>query len=110
MDAAWRRFLPGYLLTVIIVHCHTQSDPANDKIFQKEKTLFFPSSKGCLEASVIFLNTSGVSLQAVMAVNTKKRLSGLCKTYRAEYKDNVGVFVELEYINCMNNILICSCS
>ncbi len=51
-----------------------------------------------------------MSLQAVMAVNTKKRLSGLCKTYRAEPKDNVGVFVELKYIKCINNILIRSCS
>ncbi len=37
-----------------------------------------------------------MSLQAVMAVDTKKRLSGLCETYRAEPKNNVGRFVELK--------------
>ena len=50
-----------------------------------------------------------MSLQAVMAVNTKKRLPGFCKTYRAEPKDTVGVFVELEYIKCIK-CLIRSCS
>ena len=73
------------------------------------------SFKWCLKASVIseillrgvyykLLQVQlvyGVSLQAVMAANTKKRLFGLCKTYRAEPKDNVGVFVELEYIKCI---------
>ena len=39
----------------------------------------------------------------MMAANTKKRLSGLCKTYRADPEDNVGV-AELEYIKCITNI------
>ena len=44
-----------------------------------------------------------MSLQAVMAVNTKKRLSGLCKTYRATPKDNDRMFVELKYKSCIIN-------
>ena len=42
----------------------------------------------------------------MMAANTKKRLSGLFETYRADPKDNVGVFVELEYVNSINNIFL----
>ena len=46
----------------------------------------------------------GVPLQAVMAANTKKRLFGLFKTYRAGPKDNVGVFAELKYVKFIMNI------
>ena len=38
-----------------------------------------------------------------MAANTNKRLPGLCKTYRAELKKVIEVFVELKNLICAYN-------
>ena len=52
---------------------------------------------GCLRYHRVY----GDSQQAVMAASREKRLPGLCGTYRAEFKDNIELFVELKDMICI---------